>query len=178
MLGGGSGGDGNRWRGGAMITRFREGVVVGGLAPVLRLPDAGTPLLLATIRLGGRYRVGVAERELHAAIEQRHTNRQPFSSRSVPPGVLAEMAEAARLEGAILHIPDHDESVRLLHLAADAEPDLLTDLRYLAELARWTGGQRDREGIPDSALGPRSPAGAAPLRDFTPGPPSQPVRYA
>src|SRR5713101_897822 len=88
------------------------------------------------------------------------------------------LPEAARLEGAILHIPDHDESVRLLHLAADAERDLLTDLRYLAELARWTGGQRDREGIPDSALGPRSPEGSAPVRDFTPGPRSQPVRYA
>src|SRR5712692_7561356 len=150
---------------GAAVFNLRLAAAVAGWqASVLLLPDAGTPLLLATIRLGGRYRVGVAERELHAAIEQRHTNRQPFSSRSVPPGVLAEMAEAARLEGAILHIPDHDESVRLLHLAADAERDLLTDLRYLAELARWTGGQRDREGIPDSALGPRSPEGAAPVR--------------
>ena len=94
------------------------------------------------------------------------------------PGVLAELTEAARLEGAILHIPDHDEAVRLLHLAADAERDLLADPRYLAELARWAGGQRDREGIPDSALGPRSPEGPAPVRDFSSGPRSQPVRYA
>jgi nitroreductase len=164
---------------GAAVFNLRLAAAVAGWqASVLLLPDARTPLLLATIRLGGRQRAGAAERELHAAIEQRHTNRQPFSSRRVPPGVLAELTEAARLEGAILHIPDHDEAARLLHLAADAERDLLADPRYLAELARWTGGQRDSEGIPDSALGPRSPEGPAPVRDFTPGPRSQPVRYA
>jgi nitroreductase len=150
----------------------------GWQASVQLLPDPGTPLLLATVRLGGRYRAGEAERELHAAIEGRHTNRQPFSSRPVPPGVLAELTEAARLEGAILHVLDHGEAMRVLHLAADAEQDQLADPGYRDELARWAGGQRDREGIPDSALGPRSPEGSAPVRDFTPGPRSQPARYA
>lgn len=164
---------------GAAVFNMRLAAAVAGWqSSVLLVPDARAPQLLATIRLGGRQRAGVAERELHAAIEQRHTNRQPFSSRRVPPGVLTELTEAARLEGAILHIPDHDEAMRLLDLAADAERDLLADPRYLAELARWTGGQRDREGIPDSALGPRSPEGPAPVRDFTPGPRSQPVSYA
>ncbi len=164
--------------GAALFNLRLAAMVAGWQASVLLVPDARTPLLLAAVRLGGQCRAGAAERELHAAIGRRHTNRLPFSSRRVPPGALAELVEAARLEGAILHIPDHGEVVRLLHLAADAERDLLADPRYLAELARWTGGQRDREGIPDSALGPRSPEGPAPVRDFTPGPRSQPVRYA
>jgi nitroreductase len=164
--------------GAALFNLRLAAAIAGWQATVQLLPDARMRLLLATIRLGGRYRAGVGERELHAAIERRHTNRQPFSSRPVPPGVLAELTEAARLEGAILHIPRHDEVARLLYLVTDAERAQLADPRYLAELAQWTGGQRDREGIPDSALGPRSPEGPAPVRDFTPGPRSQPVRYA
>jgi hypothetical protein len=115
---------------------------------------------------------------LHAAIDRRHTNRQPFSSRPVPPGLLAGLAQAASLEHAILHILDHDEAVRVLNLAADAERAQLADPGYRAELARWVGGQRDRDGIPDSALGPRSPDSPTPVRDLTPGPQSLLVRYA
>ena len=48
---------------------------------------------------------------------------------------------------------------------------------YRAELARWVGGQRDRDGIPDSALGPRAATGLTPVRDFTAARPD-PVRYA
>ena len=96
----------------------------------------------------------------------------------MPPGVLAELAGAASLEHATLHILDRDEAVRVLNLAAGAERAQLADPAYRAELARWTGGQRDRDGIPDSALGPRSPEGTTPVRDFTPGPRTQPVRYA
>src|SRR5215831_3399006 len=126
----------------------------------------GRALLLATLRLAGPYRPTGADRELHAAIATRHTNRRPFSNRPVPPGVLAELVAAARLEGAVLHLPDHEETHRLLHLVADAERDLLAEPGYRAELARWAGGQRDRDGIPDSALGPRDPGRATPVRDF------------
>jgi hypothetical protein len=128
------------------------------------------------VRIGGRYRAGDAERELHAAIERRHTNRRPFSNRPVPPGVLTELTETAGLEGAILHILDHSEAVRVLRLAADAERAQLADPAYRAELGRWAGGSRDHDGIPDSALGPRSLDRPTPVRDFTPEP--QPADYA
>ena len=107
----------------------------------------------------------------------RRTNRGPFGGQPLPPGVLADLAEAAGLEDAILHILDHDETVRMLHLAADAESSQLADPAYRAELARWAGGQRGRDGIPDSALGPRAATGLTPVRDFTPARPD-PVRYA
>jgi nitroreductase len=164
---------------GAALFNLRLAAAAAGLhADARLLPDPREPLLLATVRLAGPHRPAAAESELHAAIERRHTNRQPFSSRPVPPGVLAELAEAASLEHAILHILDHDEAVRVLNLAADAERAQLAEPAYRAELARWAGGQRDRDGIPDSALGPRSPDTTTPVRDFAPRPRSQPVSHA
>ena len=118
------------------------------------LPDPGQPLLLATVRLAGPCQAQPDELELYAAIPARSTNRRPFSSQPVPPGVLAELAEAARIEGAILHFPDHQEATRLLELARDAERVLLADPAYREELARWAGGERDQEGIPDEVAGP------------------------
>jgi nitroreductase len=152
--------------------------MVAGREPHIRLlPDPGQPLLLASIRLAGRHRVTPSERDLHAAIPRRQTNREPFSSRPVPPGIRVELAEAAGLEGAVLHVLDLDEAKRVLTLAADAERDLLADPGYRAELAQWAGGERNRDGIPGSALGSRPLEGLAPVRDFTPLR-QPPVRYA
>ena len=164
---------------GAALFNLRVAAAVAGLEPHLRLlPDPGQPLLLAEIRLAGGHRATPGERELHAAIPRRQTNREPFSGRAVPPGIRAELAEAASLEGAFLHFLDHGEAKRVLRLVADAERDLLASAGYRTELARWAGGQRDRDGIPDSALGPRSLEGLAPARDFIPARHHVPVRYA
>lgn len=164
---------------GAALFNLRLAAQVAGWQPDVRLlPDPGTPLLLATVRLGGQCEAGDTERELHAAIKQRRTNRQPFSSEPVPQGVFAELTEAARIEGAILHILDHNEAVRVLDLAVDAERAQHADPAYLEELAKWAGGERDREGIPDAALGPRSPDRPTPARDFAPGRRAGPGHYA
>ena len=152
---------------GAALFNLRIAVAAGGREPVTRLlPDTAEPLLLATVRLGGRHRPSEDERDLHAAIPARHTNRRPFSSRPVPPAVLAELVQAARLEGATLDLPGHSETSRLLGVVADAEFDMLADPGYRAELARWAGGERDQDGIPSSAAGPRDPRGHTPVRDF------------
>ncbi len=155
---------------GAALFNLRIAAAVAGRQPVVRLlPTPGEPLLLATIGLSGRHRPDEAERDLHAAIPARHTNRGPYSGRPVPPGVLAELVQAARLEGADLSLPSHDETYRLLRLIADAEIDLLGDPGYRDELARWVGGERDKDGIPGGATGPRDPRGSTPVRDFLPG---------
>jgi nitroreductase len=155
---------------GAALFNIRLAAAVAGRQPAVSLlPDPGQPLVLATVRLAAPHRAQPQERALHAAIARRHTNRRPFSNRPVPPGVLAELVEAARLEGAILHILDHDEAVRVLKLVQEAERIQLADSGYRAELAQWAGGARNADGIPDSALGPRSPDGPSPVRDFTMG---------
>ena len=159
--------------GGAAVLNLRLAAAVAGREPVVQLlPDPDRPLLLATVRLAGPHQAEEAECDLHAAITRRHTNRGPFSGRPVPASVLAELADAARVEGGILHVLDHDETARVLYLARDAERGWLADPAYRAELARWAGGPRDRDGIPDSALGPRSPDRPAPVREFAPGRPA------
>jgi nitroreductase len=164
---------------GAALLNLRLAAAVHGRQAVVQLlPDPGQPLLLAIIRLGGRCRAGEVDAELQAAIPLRHTNREPFSGRRVPPGVLAELTEAAGIEGAVLHILDHDEAVRVLELAAQAERAQLADPSYRAELAQWAGGERDREGIPSASLGPRSPESTTPVRDFAPGREPGGFRYA
>jgi nitroreductase len=150
---------------GAALFNLRLAIMMAGREPAVRLVP-GPPLLLATVRLAGTHRPGQADRELYAAIAARHTNRRPYSNRPVPPGVLAELAAAARLEGAVLHLPGQEESHRLLRLVTGAERDLLADPGYRAELARWAGGERDRDGIPGAAIGPHDPARATPVRDF------------
>jgi nitroreductase len=154
---------------GAALFNLRLAATVAGHLPVVRLlPGAGQPLLLATVRLAGPCRAAQDEMELRAVIAARHTNRSPFSGRAVPPGVLAELAEAARIESAVLHFPGREETSRLLALAQDAERDQLADPAYRDELARWAGGERDLEGVPDMVAGPSDPARATPVRDFTP----------
>lgn len=161
------------------VLNLRVAVAVAGLRPGVRLlPDPGQPLLLAEIRLAGRHYPTRWERELRAAIWRRQTNREPFSNRPVPPGIRAELAEAACLEEATLAFLDRGEAGRVLRLAAEAERDLLVHPAYRAELARWAGGQRDRDGIPGTALGTRSPEGRNPVRDFNPDRRHGPARYA
>ena len=155
---------------GAAVFNLRVAAAAAGRRAVARLlPAPAEPLLLATVRLGGQHRPDEADRELYAAIPARHTNRGPYSGRPVPPGVLAELVAAAQFEGAALALPGHDETYRLLRLIADAECDLIGDPAYHEELARWAGGERDKDGIPGSAAGPRDPRGSTPVRDFLPG---------
>ncbi len=109
---------------GAALLNLRVAAAVAGLRPDIRLlPDPGQPLLLAAIRLAGGHQPTWWEGELHAAIWRRQTNREPFSNRPVPPGIRAELAEAACLEGATLAFLDRGEAGRVLRLAADAERD-------------------------------------------------------
>lgn len=160
---------------GAALFNLRLAVAVAGREPVVRLiPDPAEPLLLATVRLAGPGQAQQQELELCTAIPVRSTNRSPFSTRPVPPGVLAALAEAARIEGAMLHFPDRQEASRLMRLVRDAERELLADAAYRAELARWAGGARGREGIPQDVIGPRALTGVTPVRDFTPTRPGSP----
>ena len=144
---------------GAALFNLRLAATVAGRDPVVRLiPDPAQPLLLATVRLAGPCQAAQDEVELRAVIATRRTNRGPFSGRAVPPGVLAELAEAARIEGAVLHFPDRQETSRLLRLVHDAECDQLADRAYRAELARWA---LDFRFAPDGRIQPFLAAAAA-----------------
>lgn len=164
---------------GAALFNLRVAAAVAGVGTAVRvLPAPGQALLLAEVALGGTCQPTPWECELHAAIARRQTNREPYSGRPVPPGIRAEMTEAATAEDAVLHFLDLDEARRVRQLAADAECVLLARPEYLAELTSWVGGPRVADGIPDSALGPSSPEGREPVRQFLPGRGSAPARWA
>lgn len=163
---------------GAALLNLRVAAAAAGLEPDVRLlPEPGQPLLLAEVRLAQAHPVTSWDLELRAAITRRRTNREPYSTRQVPPGIAAELAGAAEAEGAILHFLDSEEATRVRHLAVEAELELFGDPAYRAELKRWTGGAREADGIPGAAFGPRSPEGGDLVRRFT-AMRGQPGRYA
>jgi nitroreductase len=168
---------------GAALFNLRLAATVANLRPSVRLmPDPDRPLLMAEIELStdsvaSANRATASERALWAAIPMRRTDREPYSDRAVPPGIRAELAQAATAEGANLRFLGQDEAARLLRLAAEAERELFGDPAYRAELANWVGMERETDGIPVSMTGSRSPEGRDRVRDFATHPGQQP-RYA
>ena len=100
---------------GAALFNLRLAVAWMGREPVVRLlPRPDEPLLMASVQLAGAHRPVASERELYAAISRRRTGQQPFANRAVPGTVLAELAEAARVEGAMLHLLHPAQAQRVL----------------------------------------------------------------
>jgi len=96
---------------GSAVFNLRAAVRHLGREPVAQLlPHPVAPDLLAAVRLAGptrRFTDGQAD--LYEAIWRRHSSRLPFSDQPVGPDVLAELAEAARAEGAALDLPDETD---------------------------------------------------------------------
>jgi hypothetical protein len=125
------------------------------------------PGQLAAVRLAGPYREAFLHTDLYEAIWRRHTSRMPFASDPVPRTVIAELAEAARLQGVELRPPTDDwEAAQILALTREGELRNTTDSARSAERRSWiTAGDRP-DGIPESALGPLDAEGRMPVRDF------------
>jgi hypothetical protein len=112
-------------------------------------PD-GRPL--ARVRLRGRRTPDAGNHRLVAAIAARRTDRRRFSDRPVDPAVLADLDDAARPYGGVLHqaIGAHREVVvEAMREAAERQRD---SEGYATELDHWThryaGGH---DGIPAAA---------------------------
>ncbi len=105
--------------------------------------------------------------ELYPYIAVRRTNRNPYSGREIPNDVKAELVTAAADEGTMLDwIRDPSRRDWVMSLSADANLFDNTDAARRAERARWVGGERDRDGVPRAALGPRPSRRSAPVRDL------------
>jgi nitroreductase len=103
------------------------------------------------------------ERKLHDAIPRRRTNRGPFTGQPIPEPVTAAMRDAARTEGAGLHLLDNDQTESVLAASAEAGTELAANAEHRDELRRWIATGRD-DGIPLAAL-PHQPASEpAPVR--------------
>ncbi|KPI19045.1 nitroreductase [Actinobacteria bacterium OK074] len=130
------------------------------------LPRPDEPDLLATVRLADAVRPS-AEPLLYDALWRRHSSRFPFSDRQVPASVLAELAAAARAEGAVLDLARPAEADRLLRLTREAERRNTADADRAVESRRWVHPPNGEAlGMPPETIGPQDSLDRVPMRDF------------
>jgi nitroreductase len=153
---------------GAATFNLRVAILAHGRVPVQRLwPDPREPDLVARVTIGPHATVPETARRLAQAIPHRHTNRRPFAGVPVPSEVLADLADAAAIEGGRLLVADAEVRHAVLSLVRTAENRWRSDPAYWSELAAWTADRPERrDGIPPAAFGPWSAMEAVPLRDF------------
>lgn len=131
-------------------------------------PDPARPDVVARIFLSEHRGVDTELGRLYRQLSRRHTYRGPLAATEVPERVVAKLREAVRSERAELRLLDEAEYGRLGGLLREADDLDLRDEDRLHERQRWIGGDRDTDGVPDSALGPL-PAHSAFTRDLSAG---------
>jgi hypothetical protein len=110
----------------------------GRLSEVELLPDADDPDHLATVRVVGEIVSTDEDRALAGTIAQRHTVRDPFQSRQVPPELLDRLqAEAGAFGTWFKPVTRSEEEVATVFLITRAEEMEQGDPAYRAELQRW-----------------------------------------
>ncbi|SDF82824.1 Nitroreductase family protein [Blastococcus aurantiacus] len=110
----------------------------GWLTEVELLPDAGDGDHLATLRLIGPIEATALDRELAAAIDHRHTVRDPFQPRDLPAQLLDRLqAEAGAFGAWFKPVTRSEEEVATVFLIDRAEEMEQGDPAYLAELQSW-----------------------------------------
>jgi hypothetical protein len=120
------------------------------------LPEAANPNLLAQVDLGLRCETTSEDILLFNAIQQRHTNRQPFRPDPPPEPLLAALAAAAQQEGAWLQIVTGEQARnRVAELVAGADRSQWADKHFREELAKWVRPKPEvaRDGLLAEALG-------------------------
>ncbi|MBB5102384.1 Acg family FMN-binding oxidoreductase [Streptomyces spectabilis] len=151
---------------GCAILNLRVAVAHVGWEPVTRLlPRPDTPGLLAAVRLGGSAKPRPSG--LYDALWRRRSSRFPFSETPLPAGVLAELSEAARSEGAWLTLPSAVEIRRLLLVTREGERRNNACADRATESRHWVRDpDRSGLGMPARTLGPQDFQERMPMRDF------------
>ncbi|NUR94824.1 MAG: hypothetical protein HOV67_06130 [Kribbellaceae bacterium] len=104
--------------------------------------------------------------DLADQIPHRHTDRNPSDATPLTEDVKIALLKAAYAEGAQLTWLGEPEIHAVLDMILDTDLREIADWHRSAERAHWVGGARPTEGIPSSALGPRSAAYPAATRDL------------
>jgi hypothetical protein len=153
---------------GAALFNLRVAAEHLGFHPRVRiLPDATDLTLVASVNVELRHAHGGGLAAYYPMIAQRRTNRLPFHDRLIPHSALADIAEAARAENAMLRIYDDPSEVsRIVDLIHDADRSEADDPAVRVERQGWIGGPRRDDGIPVPSLGPRPEDSRTPFRDL------------
>jgi nitroreductase len=153
---------------GAAVFNLRVGAAhLGYGTDVRNLVDRSRPDLVAEIQLVPG---GPETEELNSLapyLTQRRTNRQPYLDRRIPPDVRLLLELTCSAEYAELQWLDDPSRYKWLQLAT-TDADLADDQDWerTGERRDWVGGGRTTDGVPVSALGPRSDAPDSPVRDL------------
>ncbi|GLY04214.1 MULTISPECIES: nitroreductase [Actinoplanes] len=127
----------------------------GTPAEVRLLPDGHEPEVIARLTPGRQRPPTYIERDLHAAIERRHSNREPFWPDPVPADVRVRLIEAVQAEGGWLDLLVGMTALTgFSEIAHSADRVLRRDVRYQSELITWTGADTAEDGIPVAAGAP------------------------
>ncbi|WP_432877255.1 Acg family FMN-binding oxidoreductase [Kribbella sp. CA-245084] len=132
-----------------------------GLAPYPEEPD-----LLARIVVEPTEARNDELCDLAAQIPYRHTDRYPGDATPLAEDVRIKLMQAAYAEGAELTWLGETEVHKVLDLVLDSDLREVHDWHRRAERSHWVGGERPREGVPSSALGPRSTGYPSAVRDM------------
>ncbi|NUW35708.1 hypothetical protein HTZ77_30405 [Nonomuraea sp. SMC257] len=164
---------------GAALFNMRLAIrMTGHQARVLPLPaPRGAPDLLAVVRAVQGEAPSQEERQLHAMIPRRRTNRFPFDGSPLPVKAVDDLVDAAGREGATLVMLDSRVAREVLGMVAAADRALSRDDAHRRELSRWTGDGTRADGIPRHAFGPRPECAELPLRDFSLGEGGEVARF-
>jgi len=152
---------------GAALHHARVALLAWGWQPAVhRMPNSNEPDLLARVQLDGTVPITARAEELYRAIDLRHTDRRPVARQPVPTDALQALASVVNDEGARLQVLRPEQVDDLASATAHAAEIDATDPAIREELARWTGGERDSMGVPDSAIPERTPQTNVPGREF------------
>jgi hypothetical protein len=157
---------------GAALYGLRLAVRSLGYVPEVELlPGPAGQRALARVRMGRPAPMTSDERKLLYAVPHRHTHRGPFEPGPLPAGLLDQLRDDARAEGATLtEINPGPAREELMALVAAAGRRQDRDPRSRAETWRWSREQTspDRDGVPAHAFSaePSREAGQLPQRDF------------
>lgn len=153
---------------GAAVLNLRLRLRAEGHLPVpVYFPDPQQPDLVARVSVGNAVAAPGDVQRLAAAIEHRHTNRQPFARAVIPADIVDSLISAAAVEEAALTVANPVSRNAIIALSQVADRRLRAAGGYRAELARWTTHRLPhRDGVPQAAAGPWDALETMPIRDF------------
>ncbi|BAL88959.1 hypothetical protein AMIS_37390 [Actinoplanes missouriensis 431] len=153
---------------GAATLNARLALAWAGTPAEVRLLPPDDPEVIARLTPGRERPPTYAERDRHAAIEHRHSNRDPFWPDPVPADVRIRLIEAAQSENAWLDLLVGMTALTgFSEIAHSADRVLRRDLRYQAELITWTDTEDAPDGMPVAVGAPvGEPQDLIPQRAF------------
>jgi nitroreductase len=135
---------------GAALLNLRLALrMLGRQAAVRLFPDPSRPGLVAVVTARPGPPPSAEEQLLYRAVTQRRTWRAPFSSRLLPEGAVAQLADDAAREGAmLLSVTSHADRDRLADLLVAAVAGQLANPGRAAEQLAWLRTGPAEDGIP------------------------------